>query len=432
MLYEDLLKRERSGKPICVGLVGAGQMGEGLVCQMEMMHGMHACAVADSISGRAVGAYLEAGVDTNLVVETDDLGLAAQAISENKRVATTDASLISQLDQLDVVVEATGVPEIGALVALNAILHKKHIVQMNVETDATVGFILRKMANAAGVIYTLTAGDEPGAAMELYEFAHSLGFEVICAGKGKNNPLNPLATPDDVMAQAEAQAMNPKMLASFVDGSKTMVEMTALGNAIGFIPDVRGMHGPEATPHTLDRVFIPEADGGALHRTGVVDYARGVAPGVFVIFTTDQPKVVRDLRYLKLGEGPYWALYRPYHLADLETPISIARAVLKHETTIATDRHPVVEAIAVAKRSLKVGDRIDGLGGYSVYGSIDQAEIARQQGLLPLGLAPDSVVVREVPQGTPLRYADVRLDDSLTIVNLRRLQDQMLQTQESK
>lgn len=427
MLYDILLDRERSGEPIRVGLVGAGQMGEGLVCQMEMMHGMHAVAIADSIPGRAKRAFHEAGVDDDLVVETDDLDLAAHAIAENRRIATTSATLIPQLKQIHIIVEATGVPEVGARVALESILQKKHVVQMNVETDATVGFVLRRMAKAADVVYTLTAGDEPGAAMELFEFAHSLGFQVICAGKGKNNPLNPLATPDDVTAQATAQSMNPKMLASFVDGSKTMVEMTSLGNALGFVPDVRGMHGPTASPQTLDTTFIPQSDGGILSQSGVVDYARGVAPGVFVVFTTDQPKIVRDLRYLKLGDGPYWTLYRPYHLANLETPISIARAVLKQETTIATDLPPMVEAIAVAKRDLKVGDLIDGLGGYTVYGSIDRAETARKQDLLPLGLAPGSKVVRDVAQGTAIRYADVALDQSLTIVHLRRLQDQMIQ-----
>ncbi|MCB0045818.1 MAG: hypothetical protein KDD92_10330 [Caldilineaceae bacterium] len=426
MLYDNLLELEQSGEQISVGLVGAGQMGEGLICQMEMMNGMRAVAVADNAPGRARSALCEAGVEANQIVETDDLSLAAQAITENRRIATTSATLIANLEQLDIVVEATGVPEVGARVAWESILHKKHVVQMNVETDATVGFVLRRMAQAADVIYTLTAGDEPGAAMELFEFAYSLGFQVICAGKGKNNPLNTFATPNDVIKQATAQAMNPKMLASFVDGSKTMVEMTSLGNALGFVPDVRGMHGPTAVPKTLDTTFIPKSDGGILSQSGVVDYARGVAPGVFVVFTTEQPKVMRDLRYLRLGDGPYWALYRPYHLANLETPISIARAVLKQETTIATERPPVVEAIALAKRDLKAGDAIDGLGGYTIFGSIERASVAREQDLLPLGLAPGSMLIRDVAQGAPITYADVMLDPSSTIVHLRRLQDQMI------
>lgn len=430
MLHDALLERDRGGQPIRVGLVGAGQMGEGLVCQMEMMRGMKAFAVADIAPGRAAAAYREAGVSEDSIVETNDSGLAAQAIVEGRRVASTEPSLPSRLTPIDIVVEATGVPEAGARVGLNTILNGKHMVQMNVETDATVGYILRRMARSAGVVYTLTAGDEPGATMELYEFAHSLGFNVVCVGKGKNNPLDLRATPETMAEQANRQEMNPKMLASFVDGTKTMVEMTSLGNATGFVPDVRGMHGPEASPHTLARVFIPTSDGGILNQTQVVEYARGVAPGVFVVFTTQQPKVAKDLRYLKLGDGPYWALYRPYHLANLETPISIARAVLKGETTIATDRFPIVEAITMAKRDLRAGEKIDSLGGFTVYGSIEKAAVARSEDLLPLGLAPGCTLLNDVARGAAIRYADVELDPSLTIVHLRRLQDQIVQGDE--
>ncbi|HEC23559.1 MAG TPA: flagellar biosynthesis protein FlgA [Chloroflexi bacterium] len=426
MLYPELEEREKAGQPIRVGVVGTGQMGEGLVCQMELMKGMKAFAVADIVPGRAVAALREAKLPDDLIVETDDADLAAQAVREGKRVATTDASIIARIPDLDIVVEATGIPEVGARVAMDAILANKHMVQMNVETDATVGYILRRMANSAGIVYTLTAGDEPGATMELYDFAHSLGFEVICAGKGKNNPLDRTATPDSVAEKAAAQQMNPKMLASFVDGTKTMVEMTSLGNAIGFVPDVRGMHGPQVTPGEMAKVFVPESAGGILKQTGVVEYGLGIAPGVFVIFTTDHPKIIRDLRYLKLGDGPYWALYRPYHLTSLETPISIARAVLKHETTIATDRPPVAETITIAKRDLKAGETIDALGGYTVYGMIERADVAREERLLPLGLAPGSKLLRDVAMGEAVTYDDVELNESLAIVHLRRLQDQML------
>lgn len=425
MLHQLLEERERAGQPIRVGIVGTGQMGEGLVCQMEMMKGMKAFAIADVIPGRAVAVYREANVPDDLVVETTDAGLANQALAEGKRVASTDASLLAKLENLDIIVEATGIPEVGAKVALDAILGKKHVLQMNVETDATVGYILRRMANSAKVVYTLTAGDEPGATMELYDFAHSLGFQVVCAGKGKNNPLDRSATPATLAEKAAKQMMNPKMLTGFVDGTKTMVEMTSLGNAIGFVPDVRGMHGPNATPKMLADVFVPKTAGGVLEKTGVVEYSLGVAPGVFVVFTSDHPKIIRDLRYLQLGNGPYWALYRPYHLTSLETPISIARAVLRGETTIATERPPVVETVAVAKRDLKAGETLDSLGGYTMYGIIDEARQARQENLLPLGLAPGGKLINDVPMGTPIRYNDVELDESLTIFHLRRLQDKM-------
>lgn len=422
MLRPKLDALEAAGTPITVGLVGAGQMGEGLVVQMESMPGMEARVVADTGSGRAVDVLRNAGVDPDQIVATDDQDTAVRALDAGRRVATANAA-IAWSEPIDIAVEATGIPEVGAWAAQQAILARKHVLQMNVEADATVGYLLRRMANAAGVVYTLTSGDEPGATMELYDFATSIGFEVTCAGKGKNNPLDQTATPDDVAARAAEQQMSAKMLASFVDGTKTMVEMTSLANAIGFVPDVPGMHGPDVTPDTIADVYVPTEDGGVLSANGVVEYGRGIAPGVFVVFTTDHPKIVRDLRYLKVGDGPYWALYRPYHLTSLETPISIARAVLSGDTTIATDRPPTAETVAVAKRDLDAGETIDGLGGFSVYGFIHRAETAKAGGMLPLGLAPGAVLRRSVSQGQTITYDDVELDESLTIVHLRRLQD---------
>jgi predicted homoserine dehydrogenase-like protein len=425
-LYNSLRAYEAQGKSIRVGLVGAGQMGEGLASQMELMHGMRAYAIADVQPGRAAQALRTAKVPDKLIVETEDPAIAAQAIEDGKRVATTNASILATAPGLDIIVEATGVPEVGAQVAFDAIANKKHVLQMNVETDATVGFILRKLAKSAGIVYTLTAGDEPGSTMELYDFAVSLGFEVIAAGKGKNNPLDRTANPDSVAEKAKAQMMNPKMLASFVDGTKTMVEMTSFGNAVGFVPDIQGMHGPEVTPKTIADVFQLKKDGGVLNGTGVVEYGRGIAPGVFVVFTTDHPKIVRDLQYLHMGQGPNWALYRPYHLTSLETPISIARAVLKQETTIATDIPPVVETVAFAKRDLKAGESIDALGGFTVYGMIERASVAEKQGMVPLGLAPGAVLTRDLKAGEPVCYEDVDLKTDTTIYHLRQMQKQYL------
>lgn len=425
-LYNALKNYEASGSMIRVGLVGAGQMGEGLASQMELMHGMRAYAIADVLPGRAAQALRTAKVDDKDIVETEDAATAAQAVEDGKRVATTNASILSTIPGLDIVVEATGIPEVGAQVAFDAIANRKHVLQMNVETDATVGFILRKLARSAGIVYTLTAGDEPGSTMELYDFAVSLGFEVIAAGKGKNNPLDRTANPDSVAEKAKAQMMNPKMLASFVDGTKTMVEMTSFGNAVGFVPDVRGMHGPEVTPKTIADVFQPKKNGGILNGTGVVDYGRGIAPGVFVVFSTDHPKIARDLQYLSMGTGPNWALYRPYHLTSLETPISIARAVLKQETTIATDIPPVAETVAYAKRDLKAGETIDALGGFTVYGMIEASAIAKKEGIVPLGLAPGATLTRDLKAGDPVCYADVDLRTDTTIYYLRQLQEQYL------
>ncbi len=422
--YNALLKRRNS--PIKVGIVGAGQMGEGLVCQMELMNGMRGVAVADIVPERAKNALLSAKILPANIVETNDAAKAAQAISDGKCVATQDPGILCQISELDIVVEATGVPEVGAQIALNSILNRQHVLQMNVETDATVGYILRKMARSAGIVYTLTAGDEPGSTMELFDFAKTLGFTVVSAGKGKNNPLDRTATPDTMAEKAKKQMMNPKMLTSFVDGTKTMVEMTSFGNAVGFVPDIRGMHGPEVTSKNLAQVYCPKEDGGILSQTGVVEYGLGVAPGVFAVFTTDHPKIARDLQYLHMGPGPYWAIYRPYHLTSLETPISILRAVLKNETSIATDIKPVAETITVAKKDLKAGDTIDTLGGFTVYGMIERADVADREDLLPLGLAPGCVMKKDVPAGHPVSYSDVQLKEGTTILQLRRLQDKDL------
>ncbi|MFH1927593.1 MAG: NAD(P)-dependent oxidoreductase, partial [Chloroflexota bacterium] len=275
-LNDDLRELEAEGTPIQMGLVGAGQMGRGLISQVEMMRGMRVVAVADLFVDRVVEAYRHAGVPDDNIVVAEDITTASEAVATGKRVATTLASLLPAIEDVEAIVDASGVPEVGATVALNTILHRKHVVMLTVETDVTVGYMLRSMAEAAGVVYTVSAGDEPGAIKELYDFADALGFEIVAAGKGKNNPLNRKATPDTLAAEAAAKEMNAKMLVSFVDGTKTMVEMTAVANATGLVPEVRGMHGPTTTVADLPKVFSLREQGGILQRSGVVDYALGV------------------------------------------------------------------------------------------------------------------------------------------------------------
>ncbi len=430
-LSAALEQRQRENKPIRVGLVGVGQMGAGLIAQIGQMQGMDVVAAADIDQGRAVSAFRNIGVaedDVVVLPETATHQHASEAVAAGKRVVTKDAALLPEIGLVDAVVEATGMPSIGAFVAFRTILAKKHIIMLNVETDVTIGYLLKHMADSANVIYTTSAGDEPGALLELYDFATTLGFEVVVAGKGKNNPLDRSATPQRLADQASKQEMSPKMLTSFVDGTKTMVEMTAVANATGLVPDVSGMHGPTATPETLAQIFCPREDGGILQKRGVVDYALGnVAPGVFLIITTTQPKVVKDLQYLRLGPGPYWSLYRPYHLANLETPRSVALAALYHQTTLAPRGVPVAETTTIAKRNLEVGDVLDGLGGTMVHGNIERAEIAREQRMLPLGLSERARVIRPVKLGQTLSYDDVVLDEQSFIVHARRMQDMLIQ-----
>ena len=418
-----LQARERAtGRPVRVGLAGAGQMGTGFVSQVRRIPGMDVVAVADVAAGRAQAAFAAAGVER--VQTGDDPARLGEVVDAGGHVAVDDATLLTALP-LDVVVEATGVPEVGATVALACLLAGKDVAVLNVETDVTVGLLLARVAAATGRVYTVCRGDEPVEAKNLVDFARDLAFEVVCAGKGKNNPRHPHATAKELAGEAAAKGMNPKMLASFVDGSKTMIEMAALANATGLEVSRRGMYGPETTVADLARVFRPAADGGVLDRPGVVDYATGpVAPGVFVVARSDDPTVVAEMAYLSMGPGPYYAFYRPYHLASIEAPLSVAQAALDRTASLIPE-HWMAEVVATAKRPLVPGERLDGIGGDSVYGLVEAAGPARAERLLPIGLAAGATVVHQVAPDTCLTLDDVELDSGSVIVNLRRIQDRL-------
>ncbi len=403
---------EREGAPIRVGLIGAGQMGRGFIAQVVGIPGMEVAAVADIDPERAITAFREVGQEP------------VQGLNGHpgRPGVTDDAGEVSRSETVDVVVEATGVPEIGARVAFDAIHNGKHVVMLNAEADITIGPILNRMARSAGVVYTGSAGDEPGAVMELYDFARSLGFEVVAAGKGKNNPLDVSANPDSVADEAAAKHMNPKMLASFVDGTKTMVEMAAVANATGMTPDKPGMHGPEETvPNRLGDLFSLREEGGILSKYDTVDYVRGVAPGVFLIVRAGAEPVRETLEYLGQGAGPNHVLYRPYHLTSLETPISVARAVLYGEPTIAPLEKLSAEVVAVAKRDLEPGEKLGGIGSADYYGCVYKAPEAR--GMLPIGLAEKARTTRPVKRGEVIPRAGVEPAEGSFVESLRRLQE---------
>lgn len=427
-LKERLIEREKSEGPFKIGLVGAGQMGTGMISQMEKMYGLKVVAVADVQPNRAAEAFSEAGVRENEVqwIE-DDLDKAGALIRDSQRVATHLSEFLVEIPGLDAIVESTGIPNVGAMICQQAIDAGKPIINMNVETDATIGYYLTKKAMEKDVIYSLVAGDEPGSIKEIFDFADALGFEIVTIGKGKNNPLDRTATPDSLKQRAASKNMSVKMLCSFVDGTKTMVEMTSVGNSTGFAPEVRGAYGPTCRVEDLPKVFVPKSAGGIFNEKGAVDYAVGPAPGVFVIITTDQPKIKRDLNYLGLsGQGDYWCLYRPYHLANLETPITIAHVMLDRAETLNTKKVPVAETITIAKKDLKPGEMIDALGGFTVYGMIEKAEVARDHNFVPLGLTIGGRIKKTVKLGEPIRYDDIDLDEDQLIVQLRKEQDRMI------
>ena len=427
-LKEDLFNREKSNGPFAIGLVGAGQMGTGLISQIEKMYGMKIVAVSDIAETRAYDAYIESGVEKEKIhwVE-DDFDKADQLIKDGQRVATHSSKFLANIPALDAVVECTGVPEVGAIICLQAIEAGKPIINMNVETDATIGYYLAQEADKKGVPYSLIAGDEPGSIKEIYDFADALGFEIYAIGKGKNNPLDRTATPTPLAERAKSKDMSAKMLCSFVDGTKTMVEMTSIGNGTGYMPEVRGAHGPKCPVQDLPKVFSPKSNGGILENEHVVDYAVGPAPGVFVIITTDQHKIIKDLNYLGLsGHGNYWSLYRPYHLANLEAPITIAQMLLYNKETLKTTQKPVCETITVAKKDLNPGDVVDYLGGYTVYGMIEKASVAHEENLVPLGCSVGGKIVKPVKAGQAISYSDIELKEDSLIVKLRREQDKLV------
>ncbi|MDA8194891.1 MAG: SAF domain-containing protein [Thermaerobacter sp.] len=424
-ITQDLAARAAAGHPITVAVVGAGQMGRGLVSSLETIRGMQAAMVIDVEAERAINALTRAGVPREQIKVSDGAEQAARWLAEGLRVVATDADHIPA-QGIEAVVEATGVPEVGARVALDTIGRGQHIILLNVETDVTVGRILKKLADMAGVVYSVSAGDEPGATVELVEFARTLGFTVVAAGKGKNNVLDPDATPDTVQEEALRKHASPHMFCSFVDGTKTMVEMTAVSNATGLVPEMAGMRGMHLSVDDLAATFSTVAQGGVLTRTGVVDFVHGIAPGVFAVITSGNEEIREDMDYLKVGPGPNWTLYRPYHLANLETPHTIAKAVLYHDVCLAPGERPVAETVAVAKRDLQPGATIDGLGGYSVRGLIMAYDEAASSGALPLGLAQNAQVVRPVAKGEVIRYADVEIHQGSLVAVLRRLQDSWL------
>jgi predicted homoserine dehydrogenase-like protein len=419
-----LQEREQEGRPVKVCLIGAGVMGTEILATTGEMAGMDVSVVVDLTLERAVQGFIHSRKGGEVVATTAPKE-AQRALDEGKRVATTDYRLAISLRQVEAVVDATGSAEMGATVAMECFDHRKHLVMMNVECDVTIGPVLRRMAENAGVVYSLASGDEPAAILELYRFARAIGMEVVAVGKGKNNPLDLHATPEDLEAQARVRRISSTMLCEFVDGSKTAVEMAAVSNATGLVPDVRGMHGAQATVSELTRVFVPQSDGGVLSRGGVVDFAIGVHPGVFLVFTTTNARLREALVQRDMGNGPYYLIFRPYHLCSMEVPLTVAQAVFYGESCGHPGPRLVSECIAVAKRSLRPGETLDGIGGYCYRGSIDLAETVGREHLLPLGLAKGCIVKKTIRPDTPVSIDDVEFGADSVLLELRRIQDRL-------
>lgn len=420
-LQARLAAFEKRHGPVRVAVVGAGQMGGGVVEQTRRLPGLRVSAICDLALERARAAAERGGLLAEVAGRREDV---QALLREGRTCLVSQVEWVADAAEIDVVVDATGDPEAGARLGFATISRGRPFVTMNIEADVTVGPLLAWMARRAGTVYTVAAGDEPSVLCELVEFARAIGLEVVCAGKGKNNRLDQSITAEDIAGEAAARGMSPRMLTAFVDGTKTMAEMATLSNATGLRPDRQGMHGPRANLADVLQVFVPASDGGILSRPGAVEYAIGdVAPGVFLVVRSPSEHVRRDLAYLKMGEGPYHLLHRPFHLASLEAPLSIARAVLDGDAAMAAQGTPVAECVAAAKRDLRAGEPVDGIGGAHVYGIADTAARAAAARSVPVGVVQGARMVRDVRRGTILTQDDVALDEQLMVVQLRRIQD---------
>jgi len=428
MLRAGLEEREAAGTPVRVGVIGAGRFGTMILCQLAAMRGMRPSVVAEVDAARGMQALAHAGFAPDAVVRTDAPRRVRAAIGRGIPVLTADARILLESD-VDVVVEVTGVPEVGVTSALEAIRHGKHVVMVTVEADVLAGSALRRRADEAGVVYSAAYGDQPSLIHELVDWAAGLGFEVVAAGKGtKYLPAYRRGTPDDVwvrygLGPDEHAGLNPKMYNSFTDGTKSAIEMAAVANMTGLRPDCRGMHFPPAGIEQLPEVLKPAAEGGILSKTGVVEVVSSLGRegrpvpydlrwGVYVVITSPRPYIRRCFAEYGLPvdrTGRYAAFYRPYHLVGMELPVSIARAALTHEATGTPLAVPRAAVVCAAKRRLDPGEVLDGEGGATVYGLIDDAAAAWRERLLPIGLSHGARIRRPIAPDGLVRLDDVSL-----------------------
>jgi predicted homoserine dehydrogenase-like protein len=442
-LYAFLRDRADDGSPIRVGVVGAGKFGTMFLAQARTTPGMHVVAVADLAEPRARRALSEAGFEE----ERSSARSVSEALASGTTHVTEDAEAMISAGGIEVVVEATGSPPAGVRHALLAFGHGCHVIMVNVEADAMVGPLLARRAREAGVVYSLAYGDQPAIICEMVDWARATGFEVVCAGKGtKYLPEYHASTPDTVWEhygfteeQVESGGLNARMFNSFLDGTKSALEMAAVANATGLTPAPEGLAFPPAGADDLASVCRPRQDGGSLHHAGTVEVVsslgrdgraveRDLRWGVYVTFRAATDYVARCFSEYGLvtdESGYYAALYRPFHLIGLELGISVACAALRGEATGAPTGFRA-DVAATAKRDLAAGERLDGEGGYTVYGRLMPSEVSTASGALPIGLAHGVSLRNAVAKGEVVRWSDVTVDEDQEPVRLRREMERLL------
>jgi len=398
-----LEKRHQDCNPIRVAMVGAGYIGRGIALQIvSTIKGMRLAAISNRTISEAEKAYSSAGVDSVTVVKT-----AAQlesAVADDQYAITDDPSILCEAQNIDAVIDATGEVEFGAQVAVKAIENGKHIV-MSAELDATVGPILKVYADRAGVIITNTDGDQPGVLMNLFRFVKTIGYQPVLAGNIKGF-LNHYSNPDTQREFAASVKQKPRLNTSFADGTKISLEMAVVANATGFKVGKRGMYGPKCK-HVSEALKLFPMD--KMLNGGLVDYIIGAdpSPGVFVIGHNDTPVRREYMKYFKMGDGPLYIFYTPCHLTHLELPLTVARAVLFNDATIAPIGGPICDVISVAKRDLKAGEILDGLGGFTCYGVIENSDLCRSEKMLHIGLSQGCRLTKDIHKDSIIAEDDV-------------------------
>ena len=436
-LFAKLTAREAAGQPVRIGLIGAGKFGTMFLTQVRRTPGMHLIGLADLDVSRATSQLTSAGWDAAQYAAAS-LG---DAVKSRRTFVTDDAAALVACPDVDVIVEATGDPKTGIRFALAAIEHGKHIVMVNVEADALAGPLLARKARAAGVVYSLAWGDQPALICEQVDWARACGFKVIAAGKGtRYHPTYHRSNPDTVweildkyLRIDDRASINPKMFNSFIDGTKSGIEMTAVCNATGLVPQTNGLGFPPASRFELADICKPRSEGGALEMAGVTEVVSSVdreerdvphhlAMGTFVVFEGESAyarQCFREYHLMPDASGRYAALYRPTHMIGLELGISVASVALRNEPTGAPVNF-VSDVVATAKRDLKAGEMLDGEGGFCVWGKQMPAQASLDAGCLPLGLAHQVRLKRDVSDGAVLRWSDVDYDAADLAVRVRR------------
>jgi predicted homoserine dehydrogenase-like protein len=424
IIDKALEKRHQEGNPIRVAMVGAGFMARGIALQIcQFVQGMELVAISNRHIEGAIRAYKKAGVEDFQVVDT--VSKLENCIVRKQYAVTEDALLLCQAEGIDAIIEVTGAIEFGANVVLKAIQHKKHVIMMNAEVDGTIGPILKVYADRAGVVLTGADGDQPGVMMNLYRFVKSIGVKPVLCGniKGLHDPYRNPTTQEGF---AKKWGQNPSMVTSFADGTKISFENAIVANGTGMRVGKRGMFGPTVPSGTpIEQTVNLYPLDALIEGPGVVDYVVGAVPGpgVFVLGTHEHPTMQHYLNLYKLGPGPLYCFYTPYHLCHFEVHHTVARAVLFDDATLAPIGGPCVDVITAAKIDLKAGDEIDGLGCYMTYGLAENHDVVRAQNLLPIGIAEGCRLKRDIPKDQVLTYDDIELPEGRLCDKLREEQN---------